>query len=1139
MNKSLKLLSVAIAVLSIVSFFPKDAAGAISPTDLKTEGMTNPLGVDVAQPGFSWVLTSAERGQRQNAYSILVASSEAVLAGDVGDIWSSGQVSSNAQNGIIYQGPALQSDKRYYWKVRVWDKDNVASAWSASAYWEMGLLSASNWQGAWVGTTTERPSPLFRKDFTLSKTVRKATAHVFGLGWYEMRLNGAKVGDRVLAPANCIYQYTMLYDSYDVTSMLRSGGNTVGLWLANGYGSAYSQWGFKWTASKRAILQLNIEYTDNTTSSVVTDNTWQASTGPITAAEMYNGETYDARLEKTGWDVNGYNASGWEAVASPSSPGGTMKSNMMPPVRVVKILQPVAMRQPSAGVYVYDLGQNIAGWVRVHVRGGSSGTTIVLRHAEDAYSDGTLDLRTNRAASATDTYICRGGATEEIYEPRFTYHGFRFVELRGYPGTPTLSTIEGCATHADVDSIGTFSCSNALFNRIHRNCQWGMLNNMVSITTDNAVRDERTPCLMDYNCYIEAAINNFDVLQYFKNWQTVHPTDNGTYFTGNHQEPQSSVGHIWGPWLLYQYYGDRRILETFYTKSKAVLDLVISGGSGTCASCYGDWCPAYNGGSPASESEVVNTTLYYSMMILLSRMAGILGRTADSTQYATSAGSVLTAFNNKFLNASNVYGSNNQVCYIMPFTCNMVPTARKTAVFNNLITAITGAPNNGHLRTGIYGTAFMFDVLCDNGNPDLAYTVLNQTTYPSFGDQINNYGATTTWEQWDFQNAMITHDHAMFAGADHSFYTRFGGIMPSTPGYRTIRIKPFIPQSLTYVNSSVKTVKGTVTSNWNRSGSTYTHQVVIPANTTALVYVPATDTSQVFESGVQATRAVGVHYQLTETGYVAYTVESGSYVFSTAAPVVNLAPCGTATASSSIETGGWSITKVNNGTTLPADPGWSSTGYQDNANHTEWVKLQLCSTQSINKVVLYPRADAGSEGYSFPVDFTIDVSTNNTNWTTVVTRTNYANPGANPQTFTFNTTTALYVRVNATRLGPNGTWFQFQLNEVEVYNIPQTQVAGMSRAAAGAAVLRVTQRQGKLLIHYALGPGERLKDIRVYNCMGRGIWLYAPDNSASTGQTGTIYWNRTTSAKSVIPAGTYIVQMKTDRFYHYGRFMVK
>jgi alpha-L-rhamnosidase len=877
MKKSAKLLFASIGVFCLVSLFPRETAGAISPTDLKTEGLTNPLGVDVAQPGFSWSLTSADRGQKQTAYSILVASSEANLSGDVGDVWSSGQVSSSGQTSIVYQGPALQSDKRYFWKVKVWDKDNVGSDWSATAFWEMGLLNASDWKGSWIGTAAEKPSPLFRKDFTISKTVKKATAHVFGLGWYEMRLNGSKVGDRVLTPANCIYQSTDLYDSYDVTSILTSGGNTVGLWLANGYGSSYSQWGFRWTGTKRAILQMNIEYTDGTTASVVTDATWQASSGPITAAEMYAGETYDARLEKSGWDVYGYNASGWETAVVSSSPGGTMKANMMPPVRVAKIFQPVSLKQPSTGVYVFDLGQNIAGWVKLRVQGGTSGTTIKLRHAEDAGSNGALDVTTNRNAASTDTYICKGG--DSIYEPRFTYHGFRYVELTGYPGTPTLSTIEGHAVHADVDSVGSFSCSNALFNKIHRNCRWGMLNNMVSITTDNPVRDERTPCMMDYNCYIEAAITNFDVLQYFKNWQTVHPTDNGTYFTGSHREPQSSAGHIWGPWLLYQYYGDKRVVNDFYTKSKTVLDLVTSSGVGTCTSCFGDWCPAYNNGNPYSESEIVNTSLYYSMTSVFSRMAGVLGKTADSTQYAASASSILTACNNKLLNASNVYGDGGQVCYIMPFACDMVPAAKKTAVFNNMVSNITGSTNNGHLRTGIYGTSFMFDVLCDNGNPDLAYTVLNQTTYPSFGDQINNYGATTTWEQWDFANSMITHDHAMFAGADKTFFERFGGILPLTPGYGTFQIKPFIPANLTSVNCSIKTVKGLLVSNWTKSGSAYSHAITVPPNTSALEYVPGTDTNQVCESGVRASQAAGVSFQRTENGYIVYAVGSGSYLF--------------------------------------------------------------------------------------------------------------------------------------------------------------------------------------------------------------------------------------------------------------------
>jgi alpha-L-rhamnosidase len=882
MKKYLRvLLDLAMSFCSLVQVY---SSGGILPSDLKTERMVNPLGVDVLKPAFSWVLTSTERGQKQLGYQVLVASTEADLTDDKANLWNTGHVQSGEEINIIYEGPALLSGTRYYWKVRVWDKNNIASDWSVSAWWEMGLLNSSDWQGKWIGTTTEMASPLFRKDFITLKTIKKATAHVYGLGWYELHLNGSKVGDQVLTPANMDYSKRNLYESFDVTSYLKDGGNTVGLWLANGYGATYSKYGWRWIDSKRAILQLNIEFTDGSKMSVVTDETWKTTSSQILSAEMYNGETYDATQEKTGWDTNGYNDVNWENVTIKSAPPGKMQSNMSTPVRVAKIIKPVLITQPSPGIYVFDLGQNIAGWVRIHVKGATRGTKIVMRHAETINSDGTLNTRTNRKAEATDSYTCKGGTQEEIYEPRFTYHGFRYVEVKGYPGTPDLMNIEGCAIHADVEFTGKFFCSSDLLNKIHSNFQWTMLNNMVSIVTDNPVRDERTPCQMDWNCLYEAAIQNFDAEQYFKSWFND--------ILKGRDIPVWSAGQVLGPWLLYQYYGDKRILESFYISSKGEVDYCIANAirSKFWAGTFGDWCPPFSGGTyekSFSEGEVVNTTLYYYITKLLSQISGILGKTADSASYALKAKSIMTDFNSRIFNdTTNVYGSGKQITYIMPLLCGMVPEGKKTKVFNNLVTNILGT-SSGHFGTGIYGTAFLPDILCDYGRPDVAYTLLNQTTHPSFGDQINNYGATTTWEQWDVIKTgkeMETYDHAMFSGPDKTFYTRFGGIRPLTPGYRTISIKPYIPKGLTYVKSSIKTVMGMVISNWDKSGSVYTHNITIPTNTSAIVYIPGTNSHKVYENGIAASKAKGVHYLRIENNYIVYNVESGSYLFSYGKP---------------------------------------------------------------------------------------------------------------------------------------------------------------------------------------------------------------------------------------------------------------
>lgn len=882
MKRHLRFLSI---IASGLCLFPLlFASGKIMPTDLKTEWKVNPPGVDVMQPGFSWLLTGSGRGLKQTGYQVIVASSEARLEADNGDVWNSGRVMSDEQINIIYKGSELKSGTRYYWKVKVWDGNNSPSGWSRIAWWEMGLLENTDWKGKWICTAQEKVCPVFRKDFDIRKKIKKATAFVYGLGWYEMHLNGSKVGDQVLTPANTVYTRRHLYDTYDVTQYLNEGGNTAGLWLADGYGSSFSKYGWRWMDTKRVIMQMNIEFTDGSSTCVFTDESWKTTDSQILSADIYNGETYDATREMTGWDVYGYNDKDWENASITTAPPGSMQSNMSTPVRVAEIIKPVSVREVAPGTFVYDIGQNIAGWVRLHFIGAPAGTTIVMRHAETINSDGTINTHTNREAEATDRYICKGGTADEYYEPRFTYHGFRYVEVTGYPGTPSLSDINGCAVHADVEPAGSFSCSDTLINKIHSNFQWTMLNNMVSIVTDNPVRDERTPCQMDANCIYEAAIQNFDVQQYFNKWL-------GDIY-GSTSNPDWSAGQVLGPWLMFKYYGDERILETFYLSAKKQVDHCTANAarSNYWAESFGDWCPPFTNGTyeqSFSEGEVVNTSLYHYITNLFSKMAGILGKESDSVAYATRADSVKKAFNDKLFNSTtNKYGSGKQITYVMPLLCRIVPEKSKSCVFDNLVHNVS-KECSWHFGSGIYGTSFLADVLCDNDRADVAYNLFTQTTYPAFGDQILNHNATTTWEQWGVIKTgreMQTYDHAMFSGADKTFFTKFGGICPLVPGYKTILIKPCIPDGLDFVRSSVKTVHGPVISNWERSGKVYKHSITIPVNTTAVICIPCNNPDEVLENGIIASASEGISYLRTDNNYVVYEVESGSYNFSCETP---------------------------------------------------------------------------------------------------------------------------------------------------------------------------------------------------------------------------------------------------------------
>ena len=736
----------------------------------------------------------------------------------------------------------------------------------------MGLLHAADWKGKWIGVPGELTCPLLRHEFQVAKPIKKATAYVYGFGFYELHLNGGKVGDNVLTPVNSDYRKNLYYDTYDVTALVKHGDNAVGLWLGTGYDRNYNQWGFRWMTAKQVILELDIQFADGSFASVVTDESWKAAASPILANSIYDGETYDARRETPGWDRAGFDDHDWQAVPLMPPPAALLRSRLMPPLKVHGTLHPIAVHQPKPGMYVFDMGQNMAGWTRVRAR-GAAGTTIVMRHAEDLKADGTLNTLTNRAAKATDTFILKGAGVE-VYEPRFTYHGYRFVEVTGFPGTPTLDSIEGLVMHDGFESAGKFQSSNPLLNHIQNNFLWGVMNNLVGIPTDNPTRNERTPCLMDSMMAEETALYNFDMNNYYSKWlQDIE---------GGRDGPNWSGDEVLLAWRLYQYYGNRRVLEEHYENSKQLVDAFATQArkANPWADAFGDRCPPWQSGhyeTCFSEGEIVNTSIYYRATVLVSRMAAILGKTADAAAYKERAETIKREFNaHLYKEGARCYGSGRQVTSVLPLAFDMVPTDEKPAVATALMERLMGKDKQ-HLDTGIFGTRYLFDVLIDNGFADAAYAALTQTTYPSYGHQIS-LGATTTWEQWHLTGGMETHDHAMFAGPGSTFYSRLAGIQPAQPGYKEILIRPAFPKGLTSVTCSLGTTMGEIVSNWKVQNG-LTQEITIPANSTAIVYVPAADVGEVKESGRPATQAVGVHFLRMENGAAVFSVGSGSYRF--------------------------------------------------------------------------------------------------------------------------------------------------------------------------------------------------------------------------------------------------------------------
>lgn len=717
--------------------------------------------------------------------------------------------------------------------------------------------------------------PRLRHRIMVAKPVRRATASVCGLGFYELYLNGSKVSDHVLSPPNSQYQERLLFDTLDVTAALKVGANSVGLWLAPGYADDYSPWGWRWNEPKRAILQLDLTYEDGTTETFGTNGNWQAGGSPLLSASLYDGEVHDGRLETPGWADAAAVPAGWKPVRRLDPPSGRLVPNPLPALRVTQTLRPVAVTEPSPGVFVFDFGQNFAGWVRLRAR-GPAGTRVTLRHSELVDAQGAIDPWTNRRAKATDVTILRGEG-EEVHEPRFTYHGFRYVEVTGYPGRPTPEDITGCVVHVDAPAVGSLTTSDELLNRIHANCVWSMRSNLMGIPTDCCMRDERTPCQMDSLAYEEAALCNFDLSRYYTKWLGD--------IRGGRGNPDWHGDQVFLPWRLYWHYGDRRVLaENFDTMRDFVADLAARRPDHVWTEGYGDWCAPNQGTWETYFNDVpdVNTSLYVGAARIVAEAATVLGRPADATRFAALAEQIASAYHGRRFNAvTGTYGDGSQTTAVLPLAFGLVPAAEKGRVLDALVARISG-PDRGHVDTGIFGTRYLLDVLADGGHADLGLSMLRQPGYPGFADQIAQ-GATTLWEQWTAKGGMNSHNHAMFAGIDSSLYSRLAGITALRPGFAEISIRPVVPSTLDFVEASLHTVRGPVAVRWWKEGPTLRLKVSVPANTRALIAVPTSDAGAVTEGGRPAAAAPGLTPLGARGGAAEFAVGSGDYLF--AAPL--------------------------------------------------------------------------------------------------------------------------------------------------------------------------------------------------------------------------------------------------------------
>ena len=898
-------------------------------TNLKTEHLDNPLGIQTPRPRFRWLLRSLERGKLQSAYQLLVATSLDKLQDGIPDKWDSGKVISDNSVEVIYSGRALASGERAYWKVRVWDEKGVPSDYSTPSLFEMGLLKPVDWKGVWIAAKQGISSPLFRREFSIDAPVRRARAYISGLGYYELSINGVKSGERVLDPAPTVYNNNIpvtlgsrvLYSVYDVTDKVHVGTNAIGIVLGNGWytvdvvdaaaGTAYGD-------RPQVIFQMTLELDDGRTLTVGSDDNWKSSPGPITYNNLTQGESYDARLEQPGWDSPAFDDASWQRAAHASAPSGALTSEMLPPELVVAtlpVIKVIVPREPDgqffANTYIYDFGQNFSGWTRIAVS-GPRGAKLTLRYGSRLYSeDATLDTRSSEPPGAdarqTDTYILKGEGTE-IWEPRFTLHGFRYVEVRGFKETPSLINIEGRFVRSAVESTGSFTSSNELIDKIHHNIQWTFMSSFQGQPQDAADRDEREAWLGDPGFVAVDYIYNYDVVGFWEKWlndiQDNQRKDGLVPMASSVRvEPgYEALYPIWPSWqstyplfvwYLYQYYGDRQVLEQHYASLKSLTESLSAAAKRNLISqeWIGDHMEPQADGLSRTTSQHTPTALtasayYYCHVSLLARIAKVLGRSQDTRKYEKLAEKIKNAFNRAFYDSTtDQYATGSQTSNALPLSLGLVPRDKIPIVIRNLVDDITNK-HTTHVSTGIIGSNALVEVLPQSGAAELMYSLATQNTYPSLGHQVA-MGATTVCETYEC-GPWTSQNMKMFGSLDKFFYRNLGGIQPITPGYRRVLIKPLPVGELHSVVASERTVRGDVTVDWSRGTNSFELKVGIPAGMEADIVLPklglrnleiTEGTTKVWHSNMYSQGVSGLTGAKADVDGIVFHAGSGAYHF--------------------------------------------------------------------------------------------------------------------------------------------------------------------------------------------------------------------------------------------------------------------
>ena len=877
----------------------------------QVENITNPIGLDAKQPRFTWQLESAQRGVMQTAYEIRVAKSAASVKGGKELTWHSGKVNNDSSVLVAYKGSPLQSGQRYFWQVRVWDNKGKASDWSTPAFFQMALLSPADWKAKWIepGYTEDpvlRPSPFFRKTFQSRSNIQAATAYITAYGIYEAFLNGKRIGDAYLTPGWTSYNKRLQYQVYDVTDLVQNGNNAIGVMLGSGWYRGNLAWGGQkdvYGKNLGLLMQLQITYKDGRQETIISDESWKSTTADIRYSEIYHGETIDARLQKKGWTSTAYDDGDWAGVKVAEHPMTNLLATANEPVKKGESFQPVKIFTTPKGEKVIDFGQNLVGWVVVKVA-GKAGDTVRINHAEVLDKAGNFYTENLRAAKAEANYILAGSG-EEVFEPHFTFYGFRYIKVTGYHGELKPENFTAVSLYSGMKKAGSFASSHSLLNQLVHNIEWGQKGNFLDVPTDCPQRDERLGWTGDAQVFARTASFHMDANNFFAKWLKDVTAD---------QLPNGSVPHVipnvlgsndagaagWAdaatiiPWDMYLVYGDRRILEEQYPSMKAWVGFMQQQSTADLWNKgfhFGDWLSYMQDNDLAGRSAITDKYLiaqcfYAHSTQLLINAANVLGKTEDIATYTILLNRIKDAFVKEYLTPSGRLVSGTQTAYVLALQFDMLPENLRQQAADRLVENIKSYGN--HLSTGFLGTPYLCEVLSRFGKTSVAYDLLLQESFPSWLYPVK-MGATTIWERWNgirpdgsFEPAsMNSFNHYAYGAIGDWLYRRMVGLDndKDAVGYKKMRIQPHVGRDITHASVVYDTRYGTVKTGWKLDGGNLIVDAEIPPNTTATVYLPGATAESVEESGKKLVAGKEVQVLGQENGFLKLSVGSGKYRF--------------------------------------------------------------------------------------------------------------------------------------------------------------------------------------------------------------------------------------------------------------------